>query len=207
MERLKQEFTTTTWVMIPVAIALNIAIGTLVQTLKIPLYLDSIGTVLVAILAGPFAGALTGLLSNLIWALFPGSSWLAWFAPVAAVIGLMAGYWARAGWFRRSWKVIVAGLLTGLVAAVLSAPLSIACCGGVTGTGQDFLVAAFTQMGANIQIAALGQGAVADPLDKMISFLIVLLIVRDLPRRFLARFPVASSSFLPGDSVSESGTR
>jgi energy-coupling factor transport system substrate-specific component len=192
MERIKQEFNTTTWVMIPVAIALNIAIGSLVQFLKIPLYLDSIGTVLVAVLAGPFAGALTGLLSNLIWALFPGQSWLAWFAPVAAVIGLMAGFWARSGWFQRSWKAIVAGLVTGLVAAVLSAPLSIACCGGVTGTGQDFLVAAFSQMGANIQVAALGQGAVADPIDKTVSFLVVLLIVRDLPRRFMARFPQAA---------------
>src|SRR5688572_7236844 len=126
MERLKQEFTTTTWVMIPVAIALNIAIGTLVTLLKIPLYLDSVGTVLVAVIAGPIAGLVTGLLSNLIWALLPGPTqgWIAWFAPVAAVIGLLAGLWARNGWFKRSWKVLVAGLITGFVAALLSAPIS-----------------------------------------------------------------------------------
>ncbi len=33
--------------LIPLAIAINIAVGQIVQTLKLPLYLDSIGTVLV----------------------------------------------------------------------------------------------------------------------------------------------------------------
>jgi energy-coupling factor transport system substrate-specific component len=193
MDRVKQDFNTTTWVMIPVAIALNIAVGSLVTYLKLPLYLDSIGTVLVGVLAGPWAGALTGLLSNLIWALFPGMGWIAWFAPVAAVIGLMAGFWGQSGWMSRAWKAIIAGLVTGFVAAVISAPISAYVFGGVTGTGQDFLVAAFRQMGAGILAATFGQSAVADPLDKTISFLVVLLIVRDLPRRFLARFPRAEN--------------
>ena len=45
----------------PVAIAINIVLGYTVQTvLKLPIYLDSIGTILVGVLAGPLAGALTG---------------------------------------------------------------------------------------------------------------------------------------------------
>ncbi|MER3514632.1 MAG: ECF transporter S component, partial [Chloroflexota bacterium] len=59
-DRIRSDFTTLTWVMIPVAIAINIAVGQLIFALKIPLYLDSIGTVLVGVLAGPWAGALTG---------------------------------------------------------------------------------------------------------------------------------------------------
>ncbi len=69
MDSIRKDFTTITLVMIPVAIAINIVIGTLVFALKIPLYLDSIGTVLVGVLAGGWAGALTGLLANLIWGL------------------------------------------------------------------------------------------------------------------------------------------
>jgi energy-coupling factor transport system substrate-specific component len=64
--RLKQDFSTVTLVLIPVAIAMNIAVGQIIYTLKVPLYLDTIGTVLVGVLAGPWAGALTGLLSNLV---------------------------------------------------------------------------------------------------------------------------------------------
>ncbi len=69
MQRWKQDFTTLSIVMIPVAIAINIAVGQIIYALKIPLYLDSIGTVLVGVLAGPWVGALTGLLANLIWGL------------------------------------------------------------------------------------------------------------------------------------------
>ena len=42
-----------TWVLIPVAIAINIAIGQIVVLLKLPVFLDSIGTVLVAALSVP----------------------------------------------------------------------------------------------------------------------------------------------------------
>ena len=50
---IKQDFTTRTWVLIPIAIAINIVIGQLVIYLQIPIYLDSVGTVLVGALAGP----------------------------------------------------------------------------------------------------------------------------------------------------------
>ncbi len=49
LEKIKKDFTTMTWVLIPVAIAINIAIGQIVVLLKLPVFLDSIGTVLVAI--------------------------------------------------------------------------------------------------------------------------------------------------------------
>ena len=58
---------TATLVLIPVGISINIAMGSIVAFLKLPIYLDSVGTVLVGVLGGPLAGALTGLLSDLIW--------------------------------------------------------------------------------------------------------------------------------------------
>ena len=54
---MSKQFSTQTLVLMAVAIAINIAVGYLVQNvLKIPIYLDSIGTVLVGALAGPLAG-------------------------------------------------------------------------------------------------------------------------------------------------------
>ena len=108
-----------------VAIAINIAVGSLIYALRLPIYLDSIGTVLVGALAGPWAGALTGLLSNLIWSILPvpggAGPTAAFFAPVAAVIGLMAGFWASRGVFRlRSDDARVGGFLAlafGIAAA------------------------------------------------------------------------------------------
>ena len=70
LDNIKKEFSTRTLVLIPIAIVINIVIGELTVRLKLPIYLDSIGTVLVGAVAGPWAGALTGALANLIWGLF-----------------------------------------------------------------------------------------------------------------------------------------
>ena len=65
-------FSTRVITLMPVAIAINIVLGVVVQQyLKLPIYLDSIGTILVGVLAGPLAGAATGILSNLIWQYAP----------------------------------------------------------------------------------------------------------------------------------------
>ena len=101
--RRSRDFTTATLSLMAVAIAINITIGSLTALLRLPLYLDSVGTVLVGALAGPWAGALTGLLSNLVWSLLPipggAGPATAFFAPVAATVGLLAGFWASRGVF------------------------------------------------------------------------------------------------------------
>ena len=248
--------------LIPLAIAINIVVGQLVVTSRVlPVYLDSIGTVLVGALLGPWVALITGALSNVIWTLtgLPNSNVAISFAYVAAVIGLIAGFAGRAGLFMREsprWLsaiiggvfffalalfvtmflgaqydatsgfttypvmadlvtqqpiVFVAavlvgaalgyfvlqsagyaglvGLLTGVVAAIISAPMAAIVFGGVTGSGTDLLVAAFRASGANIITSTLAQGVVSDPFDKMTSFLLVWLIIRALPRRLLMRFP------------------
>ena len=102
MSWLTGQFSTRVIALMPVAIAINIVLGyTIGYVLKLPIYLDSIGTILVGVLAGPIAGAVTGALSNLIWqAVIPGSTAGPFFV-VAAVIGLLAGLWGYLGVFRR----------------------------------------------------------------------------------------------------------
>ena len=86
--RRSRDLTTAVLTLMPVAIAINIAVGSIAVALRLPIYLDSIGTVLVGALAGPWAGALTGILSNFIWSILPipggAGPTAAFFAPVAA---------------------------------------------------------------------------------------------------------------------------
>ena len=126
--RRSRDLPTATLTLMPVAIAINIAVGSIAFALRLPIYLDSIGTVLVGVLAGPWAGALTGLLSNLIWSILPipggAGPTAAFFAPVAGVIGLMAGFWANRGVFRlRADDARVGGFLA-LAAGHRRAPRS-----------------------------------------------------------------------------------
>jgi energy-coupling factor transport system substrate-specific component len=109
----------------PIAIALNIILGqTVAAALKIPIYLDSIGTILVGVLAGPLAGAATGFLANVLWAYvipppfqYPPA---AAFAIVAAVIGLLAGTAGGLGLLRPrvgrpTGELVVGGAITAVV--------------------------------------------------------------------------------------------
>src|SRR3954453_18195705 len=105
LESITSQFDTRTIVLIPIAIAINIILGqTVSAALKVPVYLDSIGTILVGVLAGPIAGALTGGLANLIWTyVLPSpfhSDFAAPFFIVAIEIGLLAGIFGRLGFFR-----------------------------------------------------------------------------------------------------------
>ena len=52
---------------IPIALVLNIVVGQIIGSSGIPLYIDSVGTILVAALAGPIAGLATGTLSSVVW--------------------------------------------------------------------------------------------------------------------------------------------
>jgi energy-coupling factor transport system substrate-specific component len=192
---MKRSFNTLTLALIPVAIAINIAIGQIIVLLKLPIYLDSIGTVLVGMLVGPVAGLITGALSNLIWGLSGLNPIYAPFFYVAAVIGLLAGIFTRIGWARRIGMWSLGGLITGVVAAIISAPTSAVVFGGVTGAGTDLVVAALRASGAGIMQATLGQGIVSDPLDKLATFLIAFLIVLALPLRLRGRFP--NAEYLP----------
>ena len=45
--------------LIPLGIGLNMSLGTIVSMLKLPVYLDMIGTIVVTILSGLWAGVLT----------------------------------------------------------------------------------------------------------------------------------------------------
>lgn len=188
-ERLRRDFSTVVLVLIPVAIVLNLALGQIVSLLALPLFLDSIGTVLVAILAGPWAGALTGLLTNLLGGFI--SPFFPPFAPVAVVIGLVAGFAAQYGWFRSAWKVVVSGVLIALAAALVATPIRVLLFGGITGSGASVLIAYLLATGRGLVESVLAITFLSNVADKVITALVAWFIVRRLSRRYVSRFPRA----------------
>jgi energy-coupling factor transport system substrate-specific component len=192
-ERLKADFSTMTLVLIPVAIAINIVIGQIVSLLKLPVYLDSIGTVLVGVLAGPWAGALTGVLSNTIWGLTIDPNALPWF-PVALFIGLVAGICANAGLFKTWWKVVISGLLIAIVAAIVSSFINVALYGGITASGSSFLTAYLMASGRGVIESVLATSFIFEPIDKVATALLAWFIIKVLSKRYVARFPRAENA-------------
>ena len=112
-----------TWALLPLAAALNITGGWLTSALKIPLYLDSLGTIWAACLGGPLAGAATALISGLISAAANSPIWLC-FLPPALLVGLVAGYLSRQGFMHNLGLAALRGIILGLTAALASAPIA-----------------------------------------------------------------------------------
>lgn len=187
-ERLKKDFSTVTLVLIPVAIAINVVIGEIVVLLKLPVYLDSIGTVLVGVLAGPWAGALTGVLSNIIWGLIIDPNAFPWF-PVAFFIGLVAGICAGYGMFKSWWKVIITGFLIALAAAIVSTPIAVYLYGGITASGSSFITAYLLATGRGLIESVLSTNFLVEPVDKIATCLLAWAIIKGLSARYVARFP------------------
>ncbi|UKA56087.1 ECF transporter S component [Arthrobacter sp. FW305-BF8] len=178
---------TSTVVLIPVALVLNIVLGQLMGTSGLPFYLDSTGTVLIAVLAGPAAGAATGALSSIVWSFF--NPTVLPFAAGAALIGFLAGAAARYGLFRRFYLAPVSGFVTGIVAGVVSAPIAAFVFGGTSGAGTGAIVSAFRAMGDTLLAAITKQALISDPMDKAIVFAIAAMLVYALPRRTTFQFP------------------
>ncbi|CAM3666984.1 histidine kinase [Nocardiopsis rhodophaea] len=182
---------TSTVTLLPIAIAINIVAGQINNMVGLPLYLDSIGTVLVGLLAGPAAGAATGALSNVIWGISISPASLP-YSTTQVMIGLLAGVFARWGWTRRVPTAVGAGVVTGVVAAFVSGPISAFIFGGANASaGRSAIVAVFQTLGLDTLGASIAQGLTVDPLDKSIAFLVAVIILRALPSRFSQRFPFA----------------
>lgn len=180
--------------LMPVAIALNIVVGQIVGTMTpIPLYLDSIGTVMIGVLAGPAAGALTGILSNLIWGIAINPTVIA-FSAGAAFIGAGAGWAARLGAFRALWSAVLGGAVAGVPTGALGAPVAAYLFGGGLGAGTGGAVAVLQAAGMEMINATTTQSLISDTVDKALIFGLAFVVLRSLPRRILDRYPFTDHS-------------
>jgi energy-coupling factor transport system substrate-specific component len=193
-------FTTPRLILIALGAALNCSIGTIVYLVKLPIYLDSIGTILIALLLAPdrmaaficaWAAGWVGLaVSGLI------NPFLPWFAltdtAIAAVAALVivpaATIFRARPLSRESFALTVAlcGIVMGIVSAVVSAPVVVYLFGGITGSGSAFVVALFLKDGLHLMSAAIASGLAADPIDKVLQVLLAALLYRATPSDFIA---------------------
>jgi energy-coupling factor transport system substrate-specific component len=194
IEYLKKDFTASTLVLMPVAIAINIVLGEIALLLKLPIYLDGTGTIFLAVLCGPWAGALTGVLTNIIWGITIDPNQLPWF-PVAFFIGLVAGFMAKWGWFNKWWKVIVTGFVIAIFTTLTSTPIAVYLFGGITTSGSSFITAFMLQTGKDLVTSVLTANFLTDPLDKITSALLAFAVLRALSRRYISRFPHSNNVY------------
>jgi energy-coupling factor transport system substrate-specific component len=174
-------------------VALNLAMGFIVNQLGLPVYLDSTGTVLVAALAGPGAGVLAGVVSQLVRSLYEGFVWLP-FGLIQVLIAMMAVLAASRGGFKTLWRSAGWGTATGLVAGLLSALISYFIFKGVTATGVTAVTTLLAGLGLSREAAVTAASVGTDLVDKLLVFLLVGAALRGLPARMMSRYPLGAKA-------------
>lgn len=177
--------------LIPTAVALNLAIGLVVAELGLPFYLDTVGTILAAALAGPAAGVITGLISQLVISLVGGYMWLA-FAPIQVLIALLAAVVAWRGGFGSPAAAVGWGALVGLIAGAASSVISYLAFRGVTASGVTAVTTVLRGLGFTLPQSVALSSVGTDLFDKALAFFLVSLVLGALPDRLLGRFPGAA---------------
>ena len=172
------KFTTAKIAMIAMAICINYIGGQLALALHLPIYLDSIGTILIGAMFGPAFGVLPPMISGILMA-FTGDIYSLYFAPVGMILGLTAGFVLK--------RIHSVGFMLLLSAFLITLPGTIVCAiinailfGGVTSSGSSAIVAALSHTPLGLTGAIFVVQIFTDYLYRVISLALVMIVLRKL---------------------------
>ncbi|KEZ86231.1 membrane protein [Clostridium sulfidigenes] len=161
------------------AVAINLVGGFIALSLKLPIYIDTIGTILVSILFGPVSGAVVGGLSSIINGItFDPISF--YFLPVQLVVGIGTGMLfkgEKVGVLKSILRILLITVLGSATAAVIASFVF----QGITSSGSSILVAILKNSGISIITAVFSTQIFTDLLDKAVSFGLVFTVIKMLP--------------------------
>ncbi|MEI0699198.1 ECF transporter S component [Brachyspira intermedia] len=162
-----------------IGIVINFALTFIVLLFKIPfLFLDSVGTILSAVILGPIHGAIVGILTNLIISIFISYSHLN-FAIVNALIGIIIGIISKKFNFGII-TAIISGIIIGILSPLIGTPISIILSDGFTGTTIDSFIKSLNENGFGFFQASFLMRLLTNIIDKVLSCFIVYVAIRKI---------------------------
>lgn len=176
-----KKLTTNTLVFMSLSIVLNFIGCFIALMLKLPIYLDSIGTLLSSVLLGPVCGAVVGGLTALInGATIDPISF--YFIPVQMIAGITTGILFKNGQFE-GFRSVIFIILVSIFVAIMSSVIVAFVFNGVSSSGSSLIVALLNKSGIDIFISVLSTQIITDLLDKAICFGLVFGIIKSIPMR------------------------
>lgn len=167
-------------------ISLNIIGALIALTLRLPIYLDSIGTILVACLLGPKFAVMTGVCGSLVSGM-TFDPYSLYFAPVQISTGLLAGLMYKKGFLsgkKTPFGVFIFTLPTSIISGVIAAFLF----GGVTSSGSSYIVQILSHFNVPMVISVFITQVCTDYADKFLAVVLVALGVGALPKNYKLSF-------------------
>lgn len=166
--------------MMALAIALNFVGGLIAISLKLPIYGDSIGTVLIGFLFGPAAAVITGIVSYIVnYITFDPCA--LYFIPAQIIVGLCSGIFYKKGLFTGK-KSILGIIFMAIPVSLVSACIAAYVFGGVTTAGSAIIVGILGNNGVSMVLGVFVTQIVTDLLDKIFIVYLVLAAMKVIPK-------------------------
>ncbi|MCR5294548.1 MAG: HD domain-containing protein [Lachnospiraceae bacterium] len=155
----------------------------------LPVYLDSIGTILTAAVGGYLPGILVGFLSNLLSSI-PGDSINAYYSLVSVLIAVASAYFSQKDFYRLSFRLLIPIAILAVLGGGGGSILTWFLYGGGIGEGISSGLAhrIYDSFLFNEFSAQLLADLIYDLGDKAVSVLLVVLILHFLPKSASAFF-------------------
>lgn len=167
--------------MIIFGIFINTILGHLIILFKIPfLFMDSVGTILIAVTLGPIYGSIVGIATNFLLSMTIEYLNLH-FAIVNVVIGITAGVIAKKYDFSDIKVSIISGIIIGILSSIIAIPISIILAKGITNKPIDNFVQLLNNSGKSLLISITISTVSSALLDKILSSVIVSIAVKTIP--------------------------
>lgn len=182
---IKYDFSLMALVLVPVGVSISVVGYQMSTILKLPVFVDQIGTILVSMIAGPWVGMITGLLGNVVNGMIYPTAF--GYAIVSMLIGLVSGFFSRWRWYTNVFGVIIGCVILNAVSAVSAAIVTVFMFGGVTGAGTDLITAAFVASGQALWSSVLSTNVISGTVNTVVNFLVAWIIVKRIPDRFLVK--------------------
>ncbi len=160
-------------------VALNVVGSFIVISTRLPLFLDTVGTLLTTFLLGPIYGAVTGAITYII----SGSTFDPvgyFFIPTQIAVGLTGGILYKMNFFT-GWKKMPAILIITLFSATVSAIIAAFAFNGITSSGTSYIVQVIHAIGIPLFASVYIVQVLSEIPDKIITVLLALMIFQRLP--------------------------
>lgn len=173
--------------------ALNLVLGKVAASLSLPVYLDTIGTILAAVmlpwryavLVGVGTSLLAGILIHPAFPFYAGNQFL---------IATMAYLGVRLGMFSAWWKAAIGGFFLAFAASLAAAPVTVVMFGGVTLSGTTAINAVLMAAGKSIWQSVLTGALLIESIDKVAASVVAWFVLQRLPPELIFRHAVAGRS-------------
>ena len=174
-----------------IGIVINLWGAYFATRLGLPVYLDSIGTMLAAMLGGYMPGIFVGLFSSIINGLVSDPQ-LASYGSLNVFIALFTAWACNRKWFRHPIKFFLAVFIYAFLGGFLGSFLTYSLYGFANGVASGRIVEDFANLGFPKIFAEICGDYCVDVLDKLISFSVAVLICTLLPKRIRGKFKIHS---------------